>query len=432
MPTDSMCAVSQKTNSSWQYKTNNKITYVMNKKSKIIIFLSLVLTMSLTSCFGRLMRALEIEEEVGVEINGVVWATRNTSSPNLFDRAPERAGAFYQWNRTQSWLTSGTMGIPASDWNRTLAAGTEWSIANDPCRQGWRLPTYEEFGLLIEAGSEWTTYNGVDGRLFGTYPNQIFLPAVGMRSGGDGALRDRGTFGVYWSSTSHESEYAMHLSFNSDNVSRTAYWRSGGLSVRCVADVNAPSAAVRARLRAEQEAATRPVVAPPPRPGVIIDGVRWATTNLSASGTFARNPEDAGMLFQWGRPQGWAETGNVTGWDSSETRGSSWIDVNDPCPQGWRIPTREEQESLIRAGNTWTTRNGVGGRLFGTAPYQIFLPATNSRSPDGTLNNNRNRVGNYWNRSGVSNSLNFSENRSGITIGARGNYGFNIRCVGID
>ena len=30
--------------------------------------------------------------------------------------------------------------------------------------------------------------------------------------------------------------------------------------------------------------------------GVVIDGIRWATRNVDAPGTFAENPEDAGMF----------------------------------------------------------------------------------------------------------------------------------------
>ena len=40
--------------------------------------------------------------------------------------------------------------------------------------------------------------------------------------------------------------------------------------------------------------------------GVVINGVKWATRNVDKPGTFAANPENAGMLFQWNRRVGWS------------------------------------------------------------------------------------------------------------------------------
>ena len=85
--------------------------------------------------------------------------------------------------------------------------------------------------------------------------------------------------------------------------------------------------------------------------GVVINGVRWATHNVETPGTFAKNPESAGGSF-------------------------TWEEAKNACPCGWRLPTREEFESLGGIiGGRWTTVNGVSGRIFGTAPNQLFLPA---------------------------------------------------------
>ena len=42
--------------------------------------------------------------------------------------------------------------------------------------------------------------------------------------------------------------------------------------------------------------------------GVLINGVRWATSNVDMPGTFAANPEDAGLFYQWGSNVGWSST----------------------------------------------------------------------------------------------------------------------------
>ena len=114
--------------------------------------------------------------------------------------------------------------------------------------------------------------------------------------------------------------------------------------------------------------------------GVVINGIRWATRNVGAPGTFAPTPGSAGMFYQWNRRIAFPATGDVDNWNTSAASGTEWTQDNDPCPQGWRVPTRTEMESLLNAANSvWINRYGVYGRLFGSAPNQIFLPAVGCR-----------------------------------------------------
>ena len=165
--------------------------------------------------------------------------------------------------------------------------------------------------------------------------------------------------------------------------------------------------------------------------GVVINGVRWATRNVDAPGRFATNPEDAGMFFQWNRRQGWAATRSVAELDNTMPTGTSWTRRNDPCPRGWRVPTQAELISLNQSGSTWTTRNGVNGRVFGFAGDEIFLPAAGW----GNCENSLSHVGVhgfYW--SNVSNSeeialfLDFTSAFAGIDGNER-LFGKSVRCV---
>jgi len=113
--------------------------------------------------------------------------------------------------------------------------------------------------------------------------------------------------------------------------------------------------------------------------GVVINDVRWATRNVNMPGRFTRNLEDAGMFFQWGRRKGWAITGDVEDWDDFGYEGEIWKQENDPCPRGWRVPTKYELRSLIDAGSEFAIKNDVRGLFFGTAPNQIFLPVAGFR-----------------------------------------------------
>ena len=189
----------------------------------------------------------------------------------------------------------------------------------------------------------------------------------------------------------------------------------------------------------------------PTQGGVIIAGIEWARTNVAASGTFADNPEDAGMFFQWNRGRGWAvadEWGEwiyspggepfrinyaIVGWDDTNAAGSSWMRINDPCPAGWRVPTRAELRRLADTGGIWTTQNGVNGHRFGNSPHYLFLPAAGSRHINGELGLDG-RWGHYWSNAQGANALwahilLISEGSTYVLNNLRRAHGFSVRCV---
>ena len=147
---------------------------------------------------------------------------------------------------------------------------------------------------------------------------------------------------------------------------------------------------------------------------VLINGVRWATRNVDAPGTFAASPESTGMFYQWNRRKAWAASGekvpgwppNWAGWegwswDHSNPGATTWEVANDPSPAGYRVPTYAEILSLIdteKVSRTWTTQNGVNGRRFTdiATGNNIFLPTAGFRHGyDGTLYY-PNDYGQYW------------------------------------
>ena len=174
--------------------------------------------------------------------------------------------------------------------------------------------------------------------------------------------------------------------------------------------------------------------------GVIINGVKWATRNIDAPGTFAANPEDAGMFYQWNRKKAWAATGSVSGWGSSTPSGTTWEKANDPSPSGWRIPTLSEFETLFDYGkvtNEWITVNGVYGKKFTdvVSGDSIFLPASGCRFfSDGTLAGTGSN-GFFWsntlhesNESAVY-YLNLIGSDAATTFASGRRDGYSIRCV---
>ena len=134
---------------------------------------------------------------------------------------------------------------------------------------------------------------------------------------------------------------------------------------------------------------------------VVINGVKWATRNVGARGTFATNPEDYGNLY-------------------------TWQEAQTACPSGWRLPTQSEFESLMMVSNTWTMQGNINGRKFGDSNNNIFLPAAGVRDNDGALGY-VGSDGHYW---GSSAGWYFAfERNSTIWISGATTYGRSVRCV---
>ena len=174
----------------------------------------------------------------GVIINGLEWATRNVATPGTFVENPEDTGMLFQWNRRTGWSSTNPMVSSDGDtrWNNTSVAGTVWKRENDPCPTGWRVPNEIELRSLVNAGSVWTSRNGINGRLFYVAPNQLFLPVNSVRLGNAGRLRFVGESGYYWSRTQRDSRSTWFLGFSYGGVGVGANWRKAGFSVRCVAE----------------------------------------------------------------------------------------------------------------------------------------------------------------------------------------------------
>ena len=185
----------------------------------------------------------------GVDIGGTVWATRNVNTPGTFVDNPEDFGMFYQWSRDIPWLTTGDapVSVPAgATWGQSfpLSFATHWNNGVGPCADGWRLPNRNDFTALYNSGSHiWTEdWEGttVSGYVFGTAPNQIFMPAAGgrdvpgaLRAGTEGA----GSRGHYWTvgnGTAVSETDVLTIGFGSSVPGFVLFNRANGFTVRCV------------------------------------------------------------------------------------------------------------------------------------------------------------------------------------------------------
>ena len=244
---------SNATNKNVLWRSSNPTVATVDATGKVTARIVGTTTISvLTEDGGKIATcAVTVEEATvsgsleGVVIDGVRWATRNVDAPGTFAASPESAGMLYQWNRRLGWSSTDPLvnSEGGTEWDRTIAQGSEWTAINDPCPAGWRLPTYDELSSLLNVGVNiWTIINNVEGRIFGTAPNQIFLPAANQRSGIWGGLHRGGwdPGGYYWSSSvriENSNRYAYFLSFTINDphgVSRGGIFFDAR-SVRCVA-----------------------------------------------------------------------------------------------------------------------------------------------------------------------------------------------------
>ena len=147
-------------------------------------------------------------------------------------------------------------------------------------------------------------------------------------------------------------------------------------------------------------------------------GLLWATCNVGAT-----NPEDYGNYYAWGE----TTTKSEYNWSTYQYCNGSGSTLTKYCTNadygyngyvdnqttllpeddaatanwgdGWRMPTKEEWQELYRNTTvTWTTQNGVNGRLFTAANgNSLFLPAAGCR-PSSSLYN-AGSDGLYWSSS---------------------------------
>ncbi len=211
-------------------------------------------TMPAANVIVKAQIASESAYDEGILISGIVWATRNVSMPGLFADKPADPGLFYQWNRITGWSHTDPIAaygidgeISDAQWSATNAEGTKWASENDPCPEGWRVPTLVEFGRLYDdrhVTARWVSATGesMGGKTFteNSSGESIFIPAAGRRTMNTGELSLVGYEGFYWSATESNTldhAGAWFLDFTSSKtVIQGELMRGLGQSVRCVAE----------------------------------------------------------------------------------------------------------------------------------------------------------------------------------------------------
>lgn len=201
-----------------------------------------------------------INQGKGIKIGDQIWAPVNCG----YDKDKFPYGKYYQWGRKQGLGYEGEQdvifvdGKPESmedadpdtyysQWNALAVDGTwgtesPWNIkneANDPCPEGWRVPNYEELEMLVKNYSQWTEFNGQNGRwCSGETPYeeagsaQIFMPAGGYIKG----MFSSRTIGGYYHSSTPKGSLSKYFFISSDQVASGNFFRYQADNVRCIYD----------------------------------------------------------------------------------------------------------------------------------------------------------------------------------------------------
>ena len=182
-------------------------------------------------------------------------------------------------------------------------------------------------------------------------------------------------------------------------------------------------------------------------------GLLWATCNVGAT-----SPEDYGDYFAWGETTpkdtyNWSTYQYCNGAYNTLTKyctnadygNNGFVDnLTTLFPEddaatanwgsGWRMPTKEEwQELRDNTTVTWTTQNGVNGRLFTASNgNSLFLPAAGYRSSSSLTY--AGSYGGYWSRSLSADypdgAWSFGFTNGGYGMSSLGRYcGFTVRPV---
>ena len=194
--------------------------------------------------------AKTLSDEVGVEINGITWATRNvgvfgTFASNNFDDY----GKYYQFNYPIGFPSSNSSYLMVNRPDQSGDFEFDWDLVNDPSPEGWRIPTIDEMDALCQSGYRWMDKDnsgyGCSGAWLG--PNAanatkenpgkaVFFPAMGYFL--NNALQpDYLDYGCYFVTGRVVSVLNQSLRFHKSSVGspkNNGFGRNAATTLRCV------------------------------------------------------------------------------------------------------------------------------------------------------------------------------------------------------
>lgn len=215
----------------------------------------------ITFTSGDLEVVLTVQHGYAQKIGDIVWAKANVDNPGYFGVTPDTRGKLYQYDSRTAWPNSSpnTSGCPdGMRVGQFETSATDWSAENDPCPEGWRVPSIDEIKQLAgDAQSRkfcWLEPEAsgfeVPGAVIGidaaeaatatanNMKGAIFLPQTGSRNKDTGnqdnwwsaSITSRTRPGQNWDRFVFWVDYSNSFSYDGFDGNAAAY------PVRCVAD----------------------------------------------------------------------------------------------------------------------------------------------------------------------------------------------------
>ena len=185
---------------------------------------------------------LEPDQFTAVTINGITWATRNVNEFGSFVHfsEPHNPGKYFQFNRPTAYnFIDGRIEPPLK--YDEINEDSNWTLWNDPCPCGWRLPTMTEMENLRNSGFSWVdefagAWFGTDAETatFEAPGNAIFLPVGGQLRGDE--IIWQSIIGEYWTANQANWSFGRTLSFQKVGYIMFSCPKRYALSVRCVTE----------------------------------------------------------------------------------------------------------------------------------------------------------------------------------------------------
>ena len=182
---------------------------------------------------------------------GKIWMDRNLGATRVATTPTDQEafGHLFQWGRSMDGHEMRTsQAIPllsnADDPGHdkfilTSSSPFDWRVpqnnafwqgasgTNNPCPQGFRLPTSDEFET---ERASWSSDNAA-----GAFASPLKLTLAGLRVQSDGSTFNLGSFGYYWTGTVSGSKSSA-LIFQSNGAFMSSANRASGFSLRCIKD----------------------------------------------------------------------------------------------------------------------------------------------------------------------------------------------------
>ncbi len=212
---------------------------------------------------GSLERTVFVQH-VGTKIGDVVWANSNVDDPDTFGKNCQVRGKLYQWNAKVGYpsYSANDKGdtetvVPGFVGGAKDVHSETWTEENDPCPEGWRVPTKSEFETLLAIDQAtpkfwfdyWMAngmsvagaYVGLDRELMksecgpGNLNGAIFIPQAGLINR-DSCKQEDWWDAALWTATNVGQTWDMWGLWMNGNGDYGFSWygSASGLSVRCV------------------------------------------------------------------------------------------------------------------------------------------------------------------------------------------------------